>query len=169
VNDLRFELLAEENLPPEKRAAAGELLAECFDLPDTRERGWILHPPMYRVLVWDGDALVGQEMGCRVACDPPIDLHGLGDAAVQEKWRRRGVADRMGALLHEEAIRRDADAVLCATGQLNRIVLEHGMEPVRPGEVYLRRRFRRNIPLGKGWYIRWHSEKVVPLKIDQKF
>jgi len=166
---LRYEIVAEEDVTDERRALAGDLLADCFDRPEARERAWILHPPMYRVLVWHGDVLVGQEMGCRVECDPPIDPHGLGDAAVRKEWRRRGVADRMGVLLHEEAICRNADAVLCATGQLDRIVLGHGMEPLEPGEVYLKRRFRRDLPLGKGWYIRWHGEKVVPLKIDRKF
>jgi hypothetical protein len=75
----------------------------------------------------------------------------------------------MGAILHDEAIRRSADAVLCATGQLRRIVLKHGMEPVRPGEIYLRRRFRWDLPLVKGWYVRWHTKKMVPLRIDRKF
>jgi hypothetical protein len=40
------------------------------------------------------------------------------------------------------------------------------MAPVRPGELYLRRRFRRNLPFVANWYIQWHGRKVATLTID---
>ena len=71
----------------------------------------------------------------------------------------------MGALIHEEAIRRGAAAAMCIRGSLGPSP-EHGMQPVQPGELYLRRRFRRDLPLVTGWYVRWHGKKVAPLTID---
>jgi GNAT superfamily N-acetyltransferase len=172
VPDLRYELLAEVDVTDESRALASALLSECFnpaEYPGARRRGWLLHPPSYRVLAWDGDVLVGQEMGCVVGCDPPILVHGFGDLAVREGWRGHGVATRMGALLREEAVRQRADACLSFTSRLVGTMREHGMEPVRPGELYLRRRFRRNLPLVKDWYVRWYGTKTVPLTIDNRF
>jgi GNAT superfamily N-acetyltransferase len=172
VPDLRYELLAEVDVTDERRALVDALLGECFDLaeyPGARGRGWLRHSPSYRVLVWDGDVLVGQEMGCFVGCDPPIVLHGFGDLAVREGWRGRGVATRLGALLREEAIRQRVDAVLCFTSRLVGTMREHGMEPVRSGEVYLRRRFRRDLPFVEDWYVRWYGTKTVPLTIHHRF
>ena len=170
--DLRYELLAEVDVTDERRALVGDLLGECFSAEkyrDARDRGWLLRPPSYRVLAWDGDELVGQEMGCVVRCDPPIVLHGFGDLAVRGRWRGRGVATKMGAILREEAIRRHADAVLSFTGRLVQTMRVHGMEPARPGELYLRRRFRRDLPLVQGWYVKWHGQKTIPLTIDHRF
>jgi GNAT superfamily N-acetyltransferase len=96
----------------------------------------------------------------------PIALHGLADAAVRRDWRSRGIAREMGARLHEEAIRRGAAAVIAHTGALGLVAGEHGMVAVQPGELFLRRRFRRPLPLVENWYLRWHTEPVVPLTID---
>ena len=166
MGDVRYELLAEEDVSDETRSLAGELLAQAFGASRARRRGWILRRPLYRVLVWDGNALVGNETGCLVGCDPPIVVHGLADAAVREGWRSAGIARAMGALIHEEAIRRGAAAAMCYTGSLGPVAAEHGMQPVQPGELYLRRRFRRDLPLVTGWYVRWHGKKVAPLTID---
>ena len=40
------------------------------------------------------------------------------------------------------------------------------MAPVQPGELYLRRRFRSDLPLVANWYVQWHGTKVAPLTID---
>jgi len=162
VGAVRYEVLAEENVPEESLALAAELLEESFGAA----RSWILRRPLYRVLAWEGDLLVGNEMGCRIDCHPSIDLHGFADAAVRRDRRSRGIAREMGAQLHAEAIRRGAAAVIAYTGALGRVAGEHGMVPVRPGELLLRRRFRRPLPLVENWYVRWHTEPVVPLTID---
>jgi GNAT superfamily N-acetyltransferase len=166
VGDIRYELLAEDDVAVEVLAFAGELLAAAFDSSRARRRGWTIRRPAYRVLAWDGDVLIGTESGLPVGCEPPIVVYGLGDAAVHEGWRKRGVARTMGALLHEEADRRDAAAVICHTGVIAILALEHGMEPVLPGELYLGRRFRRPVPLVERWYARWRIPKIVPLTID---
>jgi GNAT superfamily N-acetyltransferase len=165
VGDVRYEVLAEEHVPEEGLAQAAELLDACFGGSKVRGRSWILRRPLYRVLAWDGEVLVGNEMGCLVGCTPRISLHAFADAAVRPEWRSGGVARAMGALLHEEAIRRDAAAVVCHTGRLGRVAAEHGMEAVRPGELFLRRRPRRPLPLVENWYVRWHRARVVPLTI----
>jgi hypothetical protein len=166
VGDLRYELLAEEAVSDDARALAGALLEEAFGESRARQRGWTLRRPLYRVLVWDGDVLVGNETGCLVGCEPPIVVHGIADAAVREGWRSLGIARAMGALLHQEAIRRGAAAVIAYTGSLGRVAAEHEMRAAEPGELYLRRRFRRNVPLVADWYVRWHGERVAPLTID---
>jgi len=156
-------------VPQETLALAGELLCHAYGPSRARRRGWALMRPLYRVLVWDGDVLVGNETGCLVGCDPPMILHGIADAAVREGWRSLGIARTMGALIHEEAIRRGAGAVASYTGVLGRVALEHGMRAVEPGELYLRRRFRRDRPLVEGWYVRWHGEEIAPLTIHARF
>ena len=169
MGEIRLELLAEEDVTDAQRALAGALISESFDAPQARNRGWILCRPIYRVFAWDGDLLVGCEKVCLVGCKPPVVVHGLGDAAVREGWRLRGIARAMGALLHQEGVRRGAHAVMSYTPVLGGVALERGMEPVRPGEVYLSRRLRRDLPLVENWYVRWHGEKVVPLTIDGRF
>ncbi|MGZ4335437.1 MAG: hypothetical protein ACXVRJ_14350 [Gaiellaceae bacterium] len=166
MGDVRYEVLAEENVPEESLALAAELLEESFGTARTRGRSWILRRPLYRALAWDGDALVGNEIGCLVDCNPSIVVHGLADAAVRRDWRSRGIAREMGARLHDEAIRRGAAAVISHTGALGRVAAEHGMAAVQPGELFLRRRFRRPLPLVENWYVRWHTDRVVPLTID---
>jgi hypothetical protein len=166
VSDVRYELLAEEDVPEETLARAGELLCEAFGPSRARRRGWTHRRPLYRVLVWDGDVLVGNEGGCLVGCEPAIVLHGIADAAVGTAWRSAGIARAMGAMIHQEAIRRGATAVISNTGPLGRVAIEHGMAPVRPGELYLRRRLRRNLPPVENWYMRWHGKKVATLTID---
>jgi len=166
VADVRYELLAEEDVPEETLARAGELLCEAFGPSRTRRRGWNHRRPLYRVLVWDGDVLVGNESGCLVGCEPAIVLHGMADAAVRADWRSAGIARTMGGMIHQEAIRRGATAVISNTGALGRVAMERGMAPVRPGELYLRRRFRRDLPLVANWYIQWHGRKVATLTID---
>ena len=166
MGHVRYEVIAEENVPEESLALAAELLGESFGVAQTHGRSWILRRPLYRVLAWDGDVLVGNEMGCLIDCNPSIDLHGLADAAVQRDWRSRGIAREMGARLHEEAIRRGAAAVIAHTGALGRVAGEHGMVAVQPGELFLRRPFRRPLPLVENWYVRWHTDPVVPLTID---
>jgi GNAT superfamily N-acetyltransferase len=94
VAEIRYEVLAEEDVTDTQRRLAGALLHEVFGKKRVRRRGWVLHRPAYRVLVWDGDDLVGAEMGCHVRCAPLIDLHGFGDAAVREDARGRGIARR---------------------------------------------------------------------------
>ena len=96
MGDVRYELLAEEDVPDETLARAGELLCEAFGPSRARRRGWTPRRPLYRVLVWDGDVLVGNESGCRVGCEPPIVLLGLADAAVRADWRSAGIARAMG-------------------------------------------------------------------------
>ena len=166
MGDVRYELLAEEDVPEETLARAGELLCEAFGPTRARRRGWTHRRPLYRVLVWDGDVLVGNEGGCLVGCEPPIVVHALADAAVREGWRSAGIARAMGALIHEEAIRHGADAAICHTGSLGPVAADHRMQPVQPGDLYLRRRFRRNLPLVENWYMRWHGKKVATLTID---
>jgi hypothetical protein len=168
VGDVRYEVLAEEDVPDKSLAQAGELLGACFGESEARGRSWILRRPLYRVLAWNGDVLVGNEMGCLVDCTPRIDVHALADAAVRSEWRSGGIARTMGALLHEEAIRRGAAAVVCHTGRLGRVALEHDMEAFRPGELFLRRRLRRPLPLVENWYVRWHAAKVVPLTLHHR-
>jgi len=168
VAEIRYELLAEEDVTDAQRRLAGALLHEVFGKKRVLRRGWILHRPAYRVLAWEGDDLVGAEMGCLVDCTPPLDLHGFGDAAVREDARGHGIARRMGALVLEEAQRRRADAGLCKTSALAQLVLEHGMVPVRPGELYHNVRGRRQ-PLLDGWFIKWFGEPVAPLVIKQRF
>jgi hypothetical protein len=63
VGDVRYELIAELDLTDATRAVAGELLFECFGVEKARSRAWIHHPPTYRVLAWEGETLVGNEMG----------------------------------------------------------------------------------------------------------
>ena len=166
MGDVRYELLAEDDVRNESLALAGALLCEAFGPSRARRRGWTHRRPLYRVLVWDGEVLVGNEAGCLVGCDPPIVVHALADAAVREGWRSAGIARAMGALIHEEAIRRGAAAAICHTGSLGPVAAEHRMQPVQPGELYLRRRFRRDLPLVTSWYVRWHGKKVAPLTID---
>jgi hypothetical protein len=166
VGEIRYELLAEKDVSEQCLALAGELLCEAFGPSRARRRGWTHRRPLYRVLVWDDDVLVGNEGGCLVGCDPPLALHGIADAAVRPAWRSAGIGRAMGGIIHEEAIRRGAHAVICDTGSLGRVALEHGMEVVQPGELYLRRRPRSNLPLVENWYVRWHGAKIVPLRID---
>jgi hypothetical protein len=97
---------------------------------------------------------------------PRLLLHGLADAAVRRDWRSRGTAREMGALLHEEAIRRRASAVIAYTGALGPVAGEHAVVAVQPGELFLRRRLRRPLPLVENWYLRWHTEPIVPLTIE---
>jgi GNAT superfamily N-acetyltransferase len=165
VGGIRYELLDDVDVPEATLALAGALLCDAFGPSRARRRGWTLLRPLYRVLVWDGDVLVGNEAGCLVGCDPPILLHGIADAAVRDGWRSAGIARAMGAMIHQEAIRRGAAAVICDTGTLGRAALEHGMRAVEPGELYLRRRFRRDLPLVANWYVRWHGKRVAPLAI----
>jgi GNAT superfamily N-acetyltransferase len=170
VGDVRYELIAEEDLTDETRALAGELLFDCFGVEKARSRAWIHHPPTYRVLAWEGETLVGNEMGCVLECEPPALVYGIGDAAVRDGWRGRGVAKIMGRMTTDEGIRRKADALLCSTVQLGHyIVAELGWEPVNPGELYLRRRFRRKHRLLHDWYVRWSGQKIVPLTIRGLF
>lgn len=168
VAGIRYELLAEKDVSEVHLALAGELLCEAFGPSRARKRGWTHRRPLYRVLAWDGDVLVGNEVGCLVSCDPPTAVHGLADASVRTGWRSAGIARTMGALLHEEAIRRGATAVICDTGRLGRAALEHGMVAVQPGELFLRRRIRRDLPLVEDWYVRWHGTKTVPLTIHAR-
>jgi GNAT superfamily N-acetyltransferase len=158
--------VAEEDVADATLVSAGEVLCEAFGFSQARSRGWTIRRPLYRVLVWDGDILVGNEGGCLVGCDPPLVLHGIADAAVRPDWRSKGIARDMGAMIHEEAIRRGAAAVICDTGMLGGVAHEHGMRAVEPGELYLRRRFRRDLPLVANWYVRWHGSPVAPLTID---
>jgi len=166
VGDVRYEILAEENVPEKSLALAADLLEESFGAAMTHGRSWILRRPLYSVLARDGGVLVGNEMGCLVGCSPPIALHELADAAVRRDWRSRGIARDMGALLHKEAIRRGAAAVIAYTGALGPVAGEHAMVAVQPGELFLRRRLRRPLPLVENWYLRWHTEPIVPLTID---
>ena len=109
-------------------------------------------------------------MGCVLECAPPALVYGIGDAAVRDGWRGRGVAKIMGRMTTDEGIRRNADALLCSTVQLGRyIVAELGWEPVNAGELYLRRRFRRKHRLFHDWYVRWSGQKIVPLTIRGLF
>jgi GNAT superfamily N-acetyltransferase len=169
VDELRYETLAEEDVSDELRALAGELLVECFGVEAARTRGWTKHPPTYRALIWDGGVLVGNEIGCRLECTPSIALYGVGDLAVRPEWRGRGIAKALGGATREEAARRNADAIVCSTVELGRYSVAKGWEPVQPGELYLRRRFRWDLRLYKDWYFRWYGPKTVPLTIDQLF
>jgi GNAT superfamily N-acetyltransferase len=171
VEELRYELLAETDVTDEIRALAGELLVECLGVRAARDRGWANHAPDFRVLVWDGKILVGNEMGCVVDCTPPILVYGIGDAAVREGWRGRGIAKVMGLMTTDEGMRRNADALLCSTVQLGHyIVTERGWEPINAGELYLRRRFRRwKVRLVHNWYVKWGGPKIVPLTIGSLF
>jgi len=165
MGGIRYELLAEEAVPDASLALANELLREAYGVGQVRNKPWVGRRPIYRVLAWDGDVLVGNEAGCLVECRPPIVLHGIADAAVRVGWRSQGIARELGNCIHQEAIRRGAAAVICDTGALGRVALEHGMRAVQPGELYLRRRFRRPLPLVESWYVRWHGEQIVPLTI----
>ncbi len=165
VGGIRYELLAEEAVPSTSLALANELLTEAFGESRVQGKAWISRRPFYRVLAWDGDVLVGNEAGCLVECKPPIVIHGIADAAVRVGWRSRGIARELGTHIHQEAIRRGAAAVICDTGALGRVAVEHEMRAVQPGELYLRRRFRRPLPLVENWYVRWHGEQIVPLTI----
>ena len=169
VPDLRSEVIAEEDLTDEMRALAGELLFECFGVEGTLDRAWVHHPPNYRALIWDGDVLVGQEMGCVLECSPPIALFGVGDLAVHPQWRGRGIAKTLGHMTHDEAISRNAHAILCSTVELGPYTLKFGWEPIQPGELYLRRRFRPDLRLHKNWYAKWLGPKTVPLTIARLF
>lgn len=169
MGDLRQELLAEEDVTDEIRALAGELLVECFGAEQARERAWVHHPPAYRALIWDGDVLVGNEMGCLLECTPQISLFGVGDLAVRPEWRGRGIAKTLGRMTREEAERRNAHAILCSTVELGPHTLKFGWVPVQPGELYLRRRFRPDLRLYKDWYVKWLGRKTVPLTIARLF
>jgi hypothetical protein len=35
------------------------------------------------------------------------------------------------------------------------------MVAVQPGELFLRRRFRRPLPPVEDWYVRWHAEPIA--------
>jgi GNAT superfamily N-acetyltransferase len=164
MGEVRFELLPEDDVPDESLALATELLGEAFGR--RCGKAWFHRRPLYRVLAWDGDLLVGSEAAALIGCEPAIVVHGIGDAAVRPDRRGEGIARAMGALLQDEAIRRGADAVICDTGRLGPVAIEHGMIAVRPGELYLRRRLGLRQPLVAGWYVRWHAEKVAPLTID---
>jgi GNAT superfamily N-acetyltransferase len=168
VGQLRYELLAEQDVTDEIRVLAGELLVECFGVEEARERAWVHHPPIYRALIWDGDVLVGNEMGCLLE-HPQIDPYGVGDLAVRPGWRGHGIAKSLGHMTHDEAITRDAHAILCSTVELGPYTLKFGWEPIKPGELYLRRRFRPNLRLYKNWYAKWLGPKTVPLTIARLF
>ena len=169
MGELRYQVLPEEDITDETRALAGELLVECFGVDGARERAWVHHPPTYRALIWDGDVLVGQEMGCVLECTPPIALYGVGDLAVRPGWRGHGIAKSLGHMTHDEAITRKAHAILCSTVELGPYTLKFGWEPIQPGELYLRRRFRSDLRLYKNWYAKWLGSKTVPLTIASLF
>jgi GNAT superfamily N-acetyltransferase len=169
VGGLRYELLREEDVTDEVRALVGGLLEECFGDRGAGKRTWVHHPPTYRALVWDGDVLVGNEMGCVLECIPPIALYGVGDLAVRPAWRGCGIAKSLGHMTHDEGIRRGADAILCSTVELGPYTVLNGWDPVQPGELFLRRRHRRDLRLYRDWYVKWLGPKTVPLRIDSLF
>src|SRR5690349_16930921 len=132
-----------------------------------REHGYTLHAPLYRVLAWVADDLVGARMVCLPGCEPSVRLYGFGDAVVHPAWRRRGIARAMTQLAVQEAEREGAEAMLTSTATLAGVYREFGFRLVHgPDEVRLDdssgHAFRRT------WLIRWNI-KPTPLVLHDDF
>jgi hypothetical protein len=165
---LRWEFLEAAEVTDERRRAAGELLYEVFGVKKARRRGYVLHEPAYLSLVWDGELLVATSAGCLPACEPPLRVYGGADCAVREGWRGRGIVREFNRHTLAQAGARRIDVLLGNTAALGPMLVSNGYRPVRPGELLLERRGKRQIAY-KAWYVRWEREPVVPLVLKARF
>lgn len=171
---IEFELSLEEDVDAAERALVGDLLVEGFGWrhrpmtlvtalrqKDTvRECGYKLHPPLYRVLAWAGDELVGARMVCLPSCEPRVRLFGFGDAVVHPSWRRRGIARAMTRLAVEEAERLGADVMLTSTTTLAPVYHEHGFRLVHGSDEVRLEDCDRHV-FHPTWLIRWNVEPTA--------
>jgi hypothetical protein len=171
MTELRFELVDERDLGDKVRRQIGQLLVERFGdvAHDAAERGWILHPPEYRVLAWDGDLLAGTLSSARLESDPPIVAYGIGDTAVRGRVGMTVILTLI-RLAIEEGTRRRAQAIFSwNSDRWVSVGRRLGVARVTPGELYLRQGDNAPFPLFGEWWVLWLGEKVVPLTIAARF
>jgi len=109
-------LVEEPALPRRVRRQAGQLLGDQWGAPWRRAGHVGPHPPAFRALAFNGEQrLIGHVSAFSLACAPDLCVFGVGDLVVKARYRRRGVASAVCALLVGECFERQARAVLVDT------------------------------------------------------
>ena len=182
LDGIGFDLVFESEVDDAVRALIGGLLVDGFGWrhrPTTlvsalrsregvRQRGYKLHPPLYRVLAWAGEELVGARMVCMPSCDPAVRVFGFGDAVVHPAWRRRGIARAMTRLAVEEAQRLGAEVMLTSTATLAPVYREHDFRPLRESDEVRLEYSQGTRALSRTWLIRWLIEPT-PIVLQAEF
>jgi predicted N-acetyltransferase YhbS len=128
----------EAELSPTARRRVASLLASAF--PHERvayeRRAWRLVEPLLRILATQNGEIVGQTSVFEIATEPPYRLFGIGDVAVAEPARGRGIGGALCRASAHEAWSKDAEILLTSTHVLTAVFERLGFLHARGDEFY---------------------------------
>lgn len=161
----RLLLIDEPEVSSELREQAGRLLFSVFGHAYVLGRGWHKLEPLYRVMAFDGDDLVGNRMTWLVGSPHGLVLFGFGDMGVREDMREFGIARAMTEWAVEEAVSRGAELMMTSTEDMAAVYRSLGFHNTRPGDYVCPTK-----PRDSNLWVRWQQPPLtLPVFYDSEF
>jgi GNAT superfamily N-acetyltransferase len=133
LSSYRVEVIDEHAMASRMRLSLAHLLEHNLDDgTEYRNRAWRTVEPIFRVVATHAatEDPAGQISGLSLRTVPEWNLFGLGDLAVWESHRRRGLGRLLCRRATEECWARGAKAILAKTKPMRSVLAELGYRPV---------------------------------------